>query len=219
MLISPEWVEGRRRKWGENSALFTSKCRGRFPVGASPWICVPITWAEACRWLELPALGPAEAGLDVGAGSDRTVLSLRRGPKLVDMFTFVDADPMKSVGALVRKLTEWNVRRVKGDPIGVGWALMGRLRELSRFHHPYSTEACHDAEVVGVNFAEAPSPGKEHLYLNKRAEVWWEVGRENCRLQRWDLAALDEDGLQELTTPKYEIVDSKGKIKIQPKKE
>src|SRR5580765_223675 len=63
MLISPEWVEGRRRKWGENSALFTSKRRVPVPVGASPWICETITWAEACRGLELPALGPAEAGL------------------------------------------------------------------------------------------------------------------------------------------------------------
>lgn len=219
MLISPQWVEGRRRKWGEGSALFTSKCEGEFPVGASPWTVVPITWAEVCRNLELPPLGLPEGGVDVGAGSDRTVLSCRRGPKLLDVFTFVDADPMRSVGALVQKINEWGIVRVKIDPIGVGWALAGRLTELSRFHNPYSPEACHDAEVIGVNFAESPSPGKEHLYLNKRAEVWWEVGRENCRLQRWDIEVLDDDALQELTTPTYEIMDSRGKIKIQPKKD
>lgn len=219
LLISPQWVAGREKKWGRESALFTSKCRGQFPVGASLWTVVPIAWAEICRNLELPPSGESEAGIDVGAGSDRTVLSHRRGGKLLDVITFVDPDPMRSVGRLVQKINELGIKKIKIDPIGVGWALAGRLQELSRFHNPYSPEATHDAEVIGVNFAELPDPGKEHLYLNKRAQVWWEVGRENCRLQRWDISVLDDDALQELTTPTYEIMDSRGKIKIQPKKD
>lgn len=221
MLISREWVAGRELKWGRNSALFMSKCLGKFPTGSSPWIVVPLPYAEKCRWLEflLDGLAPVEAGIDVGAGSDRTVMWSRQGTRLLDQFVFVDSDPMKSVGALVQKINEWGVKRVKIDPIGVGWALSGRLRELSRVQNPQNPEACHDAEIIGVNFAESPTAGKEGLYLNKRAEVWWEVGRERSRLGTWCLDGIDDDTLQELTTPKYEILDSKGKIKIQPKEE
>jgi len=218
-LISQEWVRGRALKWGETSALFASKCKGEFPVGASPWIVVPLMHVEKCRWLEYPPEGIIEAGLDVGAGSDHTVLTWKQGRRLLGQFAFVNADPMASVGAIVQKINELGIRRVKIDPIGVGWALAGRLRELSRIHHPLNPEAMHDAEIIGVNFAEAPDLGKEHLYLNKRAQVWWEVGREYSRLGLWSLDGIDEDTLQELTAPKYEILDSKGKIKIQPKEE
>jgi len=217
LLISREWVAGRALKWGETSALFASKCRGEFPVGASPWIVVPLMHVEKCRWLEYPPEGMVEAGLDVGAGSDRTVLTWRQGRRYLGQFAFVNADPMASVGSIVQKINELGIKRIKIDPIGVGWALAGRLRELSRVHNPFSAEASHDAEIIGVNFAELPDLGKEHLYLNKRAQVWWEVGRELSRLGLWSLDGLDDDTLQELTTPLYEIMDSKGKIKIEPK--
>ena len=49
--------------------------------------------------------------------------------------------------------------------------------------------------------------------------MWWEIGRENSRLETWDLSTVDEDVLAELTTPKYELMDSYGKIKIEPKDE
>lgn len=217
LLISREWVEGRALKWGEESALFASKCKGEFPVGASPWIVVPLMHVQKCMYLEYPPEGLLEGGIDVGAGSDRTVLTWRQGRRLLGQFAFVNSDPMASVGALVQKINELGIRKIKIDPIGVGWALAGRLRELSRVHNPTNPEACHNAEIIGVNFAELPDLGKEHLYLNKRAQVWWEVGREMSRLGLWSLDGLDEDTLQELTTPLYEIMDSRGKIKIEPK--
>lgn len=219
MLIHPEWVEERRNKWGEKSALFISKCEGQFPTEASPFTVVPIHWAQKCMFAQLLPVGPHEGGIDVGAGGDRTVLVERHGMKLGRTFEFKDPDPMKAVGALVEKINEWGLEKVKIDPIGVGWGLTGRLKELSSRHNPTSTETTHSCEIVGVNFAELPSPGKENRFLNKRAEVWWEVGREYSRLGLWDLEGLDDDALQELTTPQYEIMDSKGKVKIQPKKE
>jgi hypothetical protein len=157
--------------------------------------------------------------LDVAAGGDRTVLVERTGMKLGRIFEFKDPDPMKAVGIIIEKINEWGLTKVKYDPIGVGWGLGGRLKELSSRHNPTSSETTHSAELIGINFAESPTPGKETRFLNKRAEVWWDVGRENSRLGLWDLDGLDDDALQELTTPQYEIMDSKGKIKIQLKSE
>jgi hypothetical protein len=222
LLIHPDWVADRARKWGEASALFTSKCEGEFPHGTSPFTVVPVSWLERSMSLELvPDVSFIEAGLDVGGGGDRTILRLRHGPKLGPSFSFVDSDPVRSIGQVAVLLREHNVRRVKVDSNGVGWGVYGALRSSSSMHAPPGTpedQIIHDAEVVPVNFGEGPTPGKESRFLNKRAEAYWNV-RELVRLDRVDMEAIDDDTKQELSTPTYEVLDAKGKVKIQPKKD
>lgn len=216
MLISPRWVEERKRKWGEESAIFISKCRGRFPIGQSPFVVIPVSMVEKCRWLDFPEGNKVIGGLDIGAGGDRTILRERRGMKVGREAVFINADPMKTIGLVVDKINEWGITKVNYDPIGVGWALGGRLKELSSIHNPTSNETTHNAEIVPVNVAEQASDPDR--FFNKRAELWWR-GRELSRLGLWDLEFVDDDTIQELTTPLYELMDSKGKIKIQPKDE
>jgi hypothetical protein len=217
-LISKRWVEERAQEWGRDSALFQSKCEGEFPTAGDPNAVVPYAWAAQCRLLELPEdENDVEAGIDIGAGADRTVIRERRGMRAGREEVFVDKDPMRTVGRLVEKINEWGVKRVKVDVTGVGWALGGRLRELSSRHNP-TGDTTHSAEVVRVNFGERPSPGNEKKFLNRRAEIYWTVGRELSRLQLWDLSELEDSVTHELTASRYEIMDSYGKIKIEPKK-
>lgn len=220
-LIAPRWVEERAKKWGRGSAIFTSKCEGHFPLEGTSGT-IPYAWVIACRSLELPEVAgePVEAGIDVGAGGDRTVIRERRGLRAGREEVFVDADPMRTIGRLVEKINEWGVTRVKVDNIGIGWALTGRLRELSSVHNAagaLSGDTSHSAEVVGVNFGEKPRESNVRKFLNRRAEVYWEVGRERSRLRQWDLGAVDDDVVAELTVSTYEVLDSYGKIKIEPK--
>lgn len=217
-LISRRWVEERRTEWGEDSALFVSKCEGDFPGQGDPFSVVPHHWAAACRLRELPDDDTVEAGIDVGAGADRTVIRARRGDRAWHEQVFVDDDPMRTVGRLVEKINEWGVTRVKVDATGIGWALAGRLRELSSRHNRAPGDTTHAAEVVRVNFGELPSPGNEKKFLNRRAEIYWTVGRELSRLGMWDLTEVDDSTIHELTASRYEILDSKGRIKIEPKK-
>lgn len=220
-LIHPDWVEDRRRKWGEQSALFQSKCEGRFPTIGSPWQVVPHAWASQCRYLELQSSGAVEAGVDVGGGNDRTVVTIRQGPAILHQEWFTDPDPMRTVGAVANALRDWKVTSAKVDSIGIGWGIYGRLRELSRKVHPYDSGTVHDADVVPINVGMAATPGNEGRFLNRRAEMWWDVGRELSRLKNWDFSRLPTDVqdslIHELTLPEYEILDSKGKIKIEPK--
>ena len=211
-LISVKWVEQKKKDWGEDSALFQSKCMGIFPTTTQDGV-IPLRHLQACRYLELPASGVREGGIDVGAGGDRTVIRERVGMRAGRELTFVDSDPMRTIGKLVETINEWGLTRVKVDSIGIGWSLTGRLRELSSQHNHVDT--AHAAEVVGVNFAEAS--GEPDRFINRRAEVWWNIGREYSRLNRWDLADVDDDVFAELAAPNYDIMDSKGKIKIEPK--
>lgn len=215
-LISKRWAQERAQEWGEDSALYQSKVNGEFPQGADPNAVIPHAWVARCRLLELPEDDTVEAGVDVGAGADRTVIRERRGPRAGREESFVDKDPMRTVGKLVEKINEWGVQRVKVDVTGIGWALGGRLRELSS-RHSHGKDTTHSAEVVRVNFGERPSPGNEKKFLNRRAEIYWTVGRELSRLEQWDLTNVDDDVVHELTASRYEIMDSYGKIKIEKK--
>lgn len=220
LLISPEWVEDRRAEWGEDSALFQSKVQGVFPrADSDPWRVIPTRMLVPCRQLDLaPEEGEVvEAGIDVGGGGDRTVVFERRGRRAGRHVELSTPDPMAGVGEVVDCLNEWGVERAKIDVIGVGWGFAGRLRELSSRHNPRRAETTHSAEIVPVNFAERASNPRR--FLNKRAEVWWQVGREQSRLATWDLGVLTDDVIGELSAPKYEIVDSTGKVKIESKTE
>lgn len=207
-LITPEWVEERAARWGRESALFQSKCLGRFPQQGSPFAVVPHDLAMACRYLELPEGRPHEAGVDVAAGGDRTVVRERRGARAGRVVSFTDPDPMRTVGRVLEALRAWGVTKVKVDSIGIGWGIYGSIKEA------LTPEG---VEVVPVNFGEGPGPGFEDRFLNLRARVWWEVGRENSRLKNWDLSECDDDVINELCAPEYVIMDSKGKIKVEPK--
>lgn len=218
-LIHPDWVEGRRKKWGEDSAIFQSKCLGQFPTVGDPFTTIPYAWANACRYNELRATGDVEAGIDVGGGGDRTVVQLRHGPVATRSMEFVDSDPMRTVSRIAEFLLEHRVRRAKIDTTGIGWGIYGRLSELSSRSNPQGSNHTHDAEVIPVNFAESPPAGFEDKCLNMRAYMHWEIGREYSRLKLWDLTQVDDDMIHELTASKYEIVDSNGKIKIEKKDE
>jgi hypothetical protein len=217
MLIHPRWTEERAKKWGRDSALYQSKVEGQFPTGGDPFAVIRYDWARTCQLTDFPAGEPVEAGIDVGAGGDRTVMRERRGLRAGRELEFIDADPRRTAGELNIHLKEWGIRKAKIDSTGIGWALAGDLKEASSKHNP--TGPCvHDAEIIAVNFGAGPAPGLEKKYLNKRAEIWW-AGRERSRpgIETWDLSAVDDDVIHELTSPKYEILDNHGKIKIEPK--
>jgi len=214
-LVSPVWVEEKRKTWGTGSALYVSKVGGRFPTDADSGV-IPFSWATACRYVELPAAGARCAGLDVGGGGDLTVLRERIGQHAGRELTWNESDPMKQVGEIAARLEEWEIERVVVDVIGLGWGVCGRLKELSRFHEPTSSDTTHSAVVVPFNAAERPTTRNVKRFLNKRAELHWH-GRELSRLKHWDLTEVDDDTIVELTESHYEIIDSQGRVKIEPK--
>jgi hypothetical protein len=218
-LIHPSWAEERAIKWGKTSALYQSKVDGVFPKQGDPFACIPYDWLSACRMIELPTFVPVEAGIDVGAGGDRTVIRERRGLRAGRVREFIDSDPVRTAGDLNVTIGEWGIERVKVDSTGIGWALAGALKDASTRHNP-SGPGMHHAEIIPVNFGAGPSPGLEKKFLNKRAEIWW-GGRERSRpdLVTWDLSTVGDDVIAELAAPRYEILDSFGKIKIEAKKD
>jgi hypothetical protein len=211
-LISEEWAHDRRIAWGEDSALYQSKVLGEIPKGdIDPWRVISEEDAAKCRYKDADYEDDPDAvrigGIDVGGGSDRTVIVERVGIAVGRVASFSDRDPMKTVGNLVNHIEEWNLSKVRIDVVGIGWGVAGRLREVLK-------ERRSKCIVQYVNFANKSTQPKR--FLNVRAEAWWN-GRELSRNKAWSLAGLDDDAIAELTMPRYAVVDSSGKVKIEKK--
>lgn len=222
-LIHPDWVTDRAVHWGEESALYSSKCLGEFPAIGDPWQIIPLAWATQCKYLEYPTGNrPVEAGIDVGGGNDRTVVTIREGNSVKAVKWFVNPDPMQTVGVVADFLRQHEVTCAKIDVIGIGWGIYGRLKELSSLNNPLSPHTTHGADIIPINVGNSPTLGNEERFLNRRAEMWWDIGREHSRLKLWDFsqlpAGMADDIIHELTMPKYEIMPGTAmRIKVEPK--
>lgn len=209
-LPSETWLEERRRKWGENSPLWTSKVLGRFPKDASTGV-IPWSWLKACQGDEAtrrigPLRVPVELGVDV-AGSDmgdETVVRERCGQRAGRTWKVQSSDPEVVLQLVEQAVREAEPSRVKVDAIGVGWGIVGGLRR-----------SFPGLDVVAVNVAEA-APGEDSAkFVNLRAWIWWEVGRRLTQDRAVDLTEVDDDTLNELSSPKYREVN--GRIQIESK--
>lgn len=210
LLLAPIYVQELRDEVGEDSAVYISKVRGLFPENTTDGV-VPLSWVRACQRLEeaadAAALLPNELGMDVGAGGDETVLRHRRGPVAGLSWRKRTPNWADAVAFVLDAIAATGATRVKVDSIGIGWGVVGRLKELR-------AEGKHSAEIIAVNVGEASTQPEKFPKL--RDQLWWEIGRELSRSQAWDLAAVDDTTVAQLIAPTYSR-DSAGRIKVEPK--
>lgn len=212
-LPSTLWEQEAVILWGRDSARYTSKVLARFPDMAADGV-VPWSWAKACMGeAATVAVGPLRTprvlGVDFGAGGDQTVIRLREGPRASKRWATSTRDSEKIVEKMVEALRESEADKVNADTIGIGWGVIGHLRStLARI------PGLRHVQVCPVNVAEGASQPEK--YLNLRAQMWWEVGRELSRTGGWDLSEIDDRTLAELTEPSYRL-DKAGRIVVEAK--
>ena len=208
LLISPLWVEERRIEWDADSPHYVAKVTGEFPAFASDAV-VPYSWAKQCQTLDapLPDDGSVALGIDVGAGGDQSVIRERRGNTAGRQWSDHSADPEILVNLAMLALRETGASSINIDTIGVGYGVSGHLRDQCR-------EAGLEVDVVSINVAErAQDPTR---FINLRAELWWEVGRDLSKDMAWDLTAVDDGVISQLVAPKYSVARG-GRIQVEAK--
>jgi len=203
-LVTPEWVEEKRLKWGEESPLWYSKVMGEFPEQGDDTL-IPLAWIEAAqqKWQTMPSGEPVELGVDVARfGSDATVIVLRRGDKGEAINQIRGQDTMAVAGAVIDALRKTGAKTAKIDVVGIGAGVVDRLKEQQ---YP----------VAEMNAGEA-AQNKER-FVNKRAEWYWAL-RE--RFQTGDIAISpgDDELASQLASLKYKF-DSRGRIQIESKED
>lgn len=210
-LLGPTYVAELAADVGEDSPIYKSKVRGLF-TDDDPQGVVPLSFVRACQQERTWPAGsdlPVELGVDVGAGGDETVIRERRGVHVGRTWRATTPDWAVAVGNVMSAMQETGATRVKVDVIGIGWGVVGRLRELR-------TEGKHTAQIDAINVGEESSDTTK--FPKKRDQIWWEVGRELSRDKAWDLSTLDDKTIGQLIAPKY-APDSSGRIKVEPKKD
>ncbi len=220
--ISSDWVEDKRKVWGETSILFKNQVLGEFASNVADGI-IPLSWVEAAneRWLAWNEQGrPGKltmAGVDVGGGqpgADASVIApVMDWVKVYEIRMVAIGDPnlatMELVGHVHGLLDKHRTGTAIIDMIGIGLGVLQRLRELGD-------------RVAGFGAAartELREKTGELGFLNWRAAMWW-VGRELLDPSGPANICLPPDDrlTGELTAPRYKVV-SNGLIQVEAKEQ
>lgn len=209
--INPDWVDQRRKQWGESSAVYQNRVLGEFAEGDSDAL-IPLSWIEAAneRWLECEGQGDGQTliGCDPARfGEDQTVIARLRGRVLQPLRYTHKEDTMQTVGRVIQAARQDKTTLIMVDVIGIGAGVVDRLREQG-----YA--------VRGVNVAESTErtdDSGELTFTNLRSAVWWAL-REALDPLRDNLLALPPDDILtgDLTAPKW-TTTSRGEIKVESK--
>lgn len=204
-LATREWVEERRREWGEQSATYHVRVLGEFPTQGDNAV-IPIGVVQEAQRRTAATEGRLNFGVDVARfGDDETVIRPRRGihalmPKVLQGFDNVDV--AGEVLKLARELRrdEHEIPLVKIDSIGNG---SGVVDVLSR---------CEEIEALAINVAEnATAEGYHRL----RDQLWFALGD---WLRAGGCIEDDPRLLSELVAPTYGF-DVRGRIQVESKDE
>src|SRR6266568_91119 len=210
-LTTVQWVEERKRDWGENNPLYISGVLGEFPKDHA-WSVVRTSDIYACR-IGAPRsreeLLPVELGVDVGGGGDDTVIRERRGMAAGREWRESSDKPETVARLVLHAIKATGASAVKVDSIGIGAGLVGELRNLKETGR-------HSARVFGVNVSEKAT--RPDLYYNLRSQLWWECGRLAAESRAFDLSQMEnaDKTIAQLLEPRYEH-DLKGRVRVEPK--
>lgn len=219
-LVGRAWVEEKRREWGEDNPIYRSKVLGEFTQDGT-WQVVRSSDLTACRidgdgrrW-QADALLPVELGVDVGGGGDETVVRERTGRRAGREWRDHTDRPEQIVPLVLAAIRQTGATCVKVDSIGVGAGVVGELRNRAGEH---------GCDVVAVNVAE--SANDDVKFANKRAEMWWVIGREMSEshaqdpAKGWDLSRMEnaDTTCAQLLEPQWST-DARGRILVEPKKD
>lgn len=191
-MPQPEWVEGRKKAWGDDSPRYLSKVLGEFPKTSmdSLFTAADIETGRACT------IEPAETafrvfGVDVARyGEDKTVIALNVGGKIEIVGSYSTMDTMEVAATVHKMAIDMVVDQVRVDEVGVGGGVVDRLIQLNiAAGRPYT--------VVGMT-ANA-SPPDRMLHRNARA-YWYDSLKHQLRSDKIDLPIGDsESGAEKLT--------------------
>lgn len=202
LLVSQEWVEDARRRWGEDSPLYQSKVLGEFPETSEDTL-IPSSWIIAAQKRVLEPEKPAQLGADVARfGSDRSIVYHRQGGHVRLYRDWAHAPTTETTGRIIQAIRDTAALQVNVDGVGVGGGVVDQLREEG---HP----------VQDMQAGGKPADGKR--FVNARAEWYWLLREMFDPVnEAIDIDELDDELASQLGSIRF-TYDSKGRIKIESK--
>ena len=138
---------------------------------------------------------------DPSEGGDECVIHAIYNTKILETLKLHENDSMKIAGEMVSLAYRHGIKDYAVDDIGIGKGIKDRLAEQGH-------------NVLGIRSSEKAFD-ESHFY-NRRTEMWWYVAD---MMRHKLLEPIKDFELKgQLVAPKYEVIDSSGKIRLEPKK-
>lgn len=205
-LVGRDWIEERRRSWGEHSPLYISKVLAEFPLTSDDNL-IQVKWINEAIERDLSGFAFVEQGkasMDVArSGPDESTLGWWRS----GVFRIIKSqrgvgDTMILVGWLSKFFADHPAARGIVDADGLGSGVFDRARELSL--------------PISAFYAGRRAFNKKK-FVNRRSEQWWGV-RTLFEAGLVDIDPEDEVLQSQLGSIKWSL-DSAGRISVETKKE
>lgn len=211
--IDPEWLNYYKAKYTEKSNTYKVRVRGEFPTEDEKAV-IPLWLAEEARYRELETSDQFYKtiwGVDVARyGDDRSALAKRCGDRQLEAVKWWRNQSVTQLADLI--VEEYELTKIINpskvpfliniDVIGLGAGVFDILNDRG-------------LPVVGVNVSEGSS--NKPQYFRKRDELYFAI-REWLETNRVSLILEDEELVNELTLPHYDVLD-RGMKKVESKKE
>ena len=203
-LVTHEWVDEMKAKYGEDSDIYRVRVLGQFPRHATDTL-ISIDAVESAfnADRELYSQDDDVAGLDVARfGDDDSALVRRKGNHARVEWVLNGNNTMELAGKAAMFLRANKTTKLYIDITGgLGAGVFDRLKEQPNIA----------GRVYGVNVAGKPRD--EATYINIRIESW-------CNVRDWlkDAVLEKHEGFYQLAQPKYKIT-SAGKLQLEGKED
>lgn len=201
VLISREWVDDKRARWGETNPLFLAKVLGEFADSEDG--LVPLSWVTAAqqRWRawddsgQPPQPGRLVLGVDVARyGEDKTCIAHRYGDVIAALDRYSKMDTTQTT-SLVRSALHRQPKAVAVvDVIGVGAGVVDQLRAAKLPVSAFNASA-------GTRRRDSTGSWR---FRNLRSASWWNI-REllDPALNASVALPVDDELAAELTVPTW----------------
>lgn len=189
----------KKLQYGRDSNPYRVGVLGLPPVADSDTL-FPVDWIMDAvdRPVEVPDEYPLILGGDFGAGGDNSVICPKRGPKVYDLRRNNTQDSNELIAWVQNNFYNMEADAFFGDVIGIGWAVMGSLRELLGGHKVRSVDSRAKAR-------------REDRFHNKRAENAW-----MCRVafENGLISIPDDENLIDQLSVMRKKEDTRGRTQI-----
>ena len=204
-LPDPEWVESRKREWGEDSSRFRAKVLAEFPEqGADTFFSQSAIDAGYDTTLEDDLAIPCVLGVDVaGYGDNYSVIYANRGGRIRFYSRWSGGNAIESTDNIIDAAIKTGATEVRIDGSGFGSAIVDLV--LSKSEGKFA--------VVKVLGGASPQDNMKHL--NARAEQYDEL-RMGMLQGHLDLEREDVPLNRQMLAIKYKFT-AKGAIQIESK--
>jgi phage terminase large subunit len=214
-LLTLSWVVAMALKWGMDHPLFVSKVLGEFPA-EDDHVLMPLGVVEEAQRRDY-APDPTERfsiGVDVARfGSDKTVITVMHGHKVIQRKTLIKKDGGEVAGEVIKIIHGIDSRNivVVVDGTGVGSGVVDFLKVSVATLGPKSS-----IEIREVHFGGGVDTDADKvLYLNQKARMFVRLSSD---LKKNMCLPQDSVYLEELPLIIFKF-DSKGRYVIESKDE